>query len=61
MPGNLGSGERRTTGALAKSNQFRSLYSYQTFKWLILQTQAHTITVDDIKNRIAAAEKKLSP
>jgi len=29
-------------------NQFKSLYSFQTFKWLILQAQAQQITVEEL-------------
>jgi hypothetical protein len=39
-----------------RENQFRSLYSFQTFKWLILQTQAHTLTVENLSDRVAAME-----
>lgn len=33
--------------------KFRSLYSFQTFKWLILQTQAASITIEDLVRRIS--------
>ncbi len=29
-------------------NQFKCLYSFQTFKWLIFQAQAQQITVEEL-------------
>ena len=29
-------------------SQFKSLYSFQTFKWLIFQAQAQQITVEEL-------------
>lgn len=40
-----------------RENQFRSLYSFQTFKWLILQTQAASITVEDLVRRVSKLER----
>ncbi len=39
-----------------RENKFRSLYSFQTFKWLILQTQVHQIRMDELIHRINLAE-----
>lgn len=41
-----------------RDNKFRSLYSFQTFKWLILQTQAASITIEDLVRRVSALERK---
>jgi|LauGreDrversion4_2_1035121.scaffolds.fasta_scaffold698262_2 hypothetical protein len=42
----------------SRDNKFRSLYSFQTFKWLILQTQAASITIEDLVRRISILERK---
>ena len=41
-----------------RDNKFRSLYSFQTFKWLILQTQAASITIEDLVRRISILERR---
>jgi len=51
---------RAKTAPNNRDKQFRSLYSFQTFKWLILQTQAASITIEDLVRRITVLEKKQS-
>ena len=41
-------------------NQFKSLYSFQTFKWLILQAQAQQITVEELQIKALNMERTVS-
>ena len=42
-----------------QENKFRSLYSYQTFKWLILQSQTQQINIEDLQDRLENLEGQL--